>query len=224
MLTDELINYCLDIITNWGCRYTQASNKRWCQDKDDKAFDCSSLMITCLRHLGIKQADKMTYTGDMVTCKTDEQIERLTFDSKIVRPGDILVWHKNKNIGHTALYIGNGKIAEAKGTKWGLCISPYYSSNWQYILRVKETETKEVKTEMKTDNFRSLCKGDHGELVMILQAFLKGCVDNSIEVDGSYGSLTARAVEQMYINCGINPKSYIDGEGWKLIELTLNRC
>lgn len=210
---EKLINYICSIVNSGLYKYSQDGSKRW----GDGYYDCSSLMITGLRYIGIRQADKMTYTGNMITCKNDDQIENIPFNSSDVRTGDILLYHKNGNIGHTGLYIGNGKIAHAKSTRDGLVISSYYSTNWTNILRVKPDNNE-------SNNYKVLLsKGAKGYKVKKLQLFLKECVDSSIDIDGSYGNKTANAVYQMYINCNVSPRNYLDEQGQKFIDETERR-
>lgn len=52
-------------------------------------------------------------------------------DPKDIQPGDLLIFSHDggKTPAHVAMYIGNGKIIEAKGVKYGVCITNL-GSDW----------------------------------------------------------------------------------------------
>lgn len=80
-------------------------------------------------------------------CRISAQTPCTTTPQRKVRstpPGDpgLAVWHE----GHIGIYIGNGQVIHASGTKVGVVQTPIGSSGWThwlkipYITYIEETE------------------------------------------------------------------------------------
>lgn len=118
-------------------------------------YDCSSLVLTALKLSGISTGSA-SYTGDMLKpliangFTNVRATVNLSTGAGLVY-GDILLKPKTDTRGgHTAFYIGNGKIVQAqhdfdgvKGDLSGreLSIIDYYNSPWVYVLRYKSDTT-----------------------------------------------------------------------------------
>ena len=131
-------------------------------------YDCSSLVITSWETAGVKvKAAGATYTGNMkaafLKCNFSEVISAVDIKTgKGLQAGDVLLREGH----HTALYIGNGKIAHASinekgkisGGKVGdqtgkeICIRSYYNSTWNSILRYNEPIKPTIQKWVKPSN------------------------------------------------------------------------
>lgn len=103
---------------------------------------------------------------------------------------------------HIGVYIGNGKVVEARGTTSGVVETNLDGRGWThwcecpYILYINENENK-----MK--------KGAKGENVRLLQKILN-ILGKSLDEDGSFGGLTEKAVKEFQESNSIDPIGIID--------------
>lgn len=115
---------------------------RWGERGD---YDCSSLVITCLREAGL-ETGWATYTGNMRSSLTSYDFVWISDPSELQR-GDILL----NETYHTAIYLGNGMLANASGNEFGaatggepgdqtgreIWIRSYYDYPWNGVLRLR---------------------------------------------------------------------------------------
>ena len=134
---------------------------RWGEHGD---YDCSSAVITAWESAGVPvKSAGATYTGNMYSafkkCGFIDVSQSVNLKSGTgLSRGDVLLNRKS----HTAMYIGEGKIAQAsineKGTATGgtpgdqtgreFLIRSYYNYPWEYVLRFHEISGR---TNKKTD-------------------------------------------------------------------------
>ncbi len=81
-------------------------------------FDCSGLMIYAFAGVGISLPHYSGYQA--------KKGKRVPLSQK--RPGDMLFWASRGRIHHVALYIGNGRMVEAKQSGTDVMISPVRTS------------------------------------------------------------------------------------------------
>lgn len=144
-VSSSAVSFMTAIANDNSHGYDQAN--RWGPD-----YDCSSLVITAFKQAGVPLA--CTYTGNMYYDMLAKGFEDVTSRVNLVtgaglQPGDVLL-----NVAsHTALYIGNGQMAQASSNEFGgvtggktgdqttreINISPYRNFPWNYILRYKES-------------------------------------------------------------------------------------
>lgn len=109
-----------------------------------------------------------------------------------------VLWKK----GHVGIYVGGGKVAEAKGINYGTIISSILSTKWEYGLTFSwlDYTYKEAipsnEITYKTKNpykepTRELKKGQRGDDVKWLQWELNES-GSKLTVDGSFGNKTLR--------------------------------
>lgn len=145
----DAVKIAVDIANNNTHGYSQARRHSGID------YDCSSLVLYSLKSIGIN-VGSATYTGDMVKPLLNNGFINVIDSVNIVigsglQAGDILVKPKtNTKSGHTAFYIGNGKIVQANadydkklGDSSGreLIIQNYYNSGWKYVLRYTKNDS-----------------------------------------------------------------------------------
>lgn len=130
----------IDLCNDDSHGYSQAN--RWGPD-----YDCSSSIITALRQAGF-DVGGATYTGNMSSELCARGWTRLPADvGKEI--GDILL----NDVNHTALYVGDGRLAEFSqdldgrpGDSSGqeARVRGYYEFPWNCVLRWPEGINKKV--------------------------------------------------------------------------------
>mgnify|MGYP002552547149 CR=1 FL=1 len=135
-----------------GTTYYQPS---WVQVGVTYGFDCSSLVGCCYEQAGMGYMKGLTCS--MGTLQATAKAHGATFwryaDSGFTRakPGDIIMFANDgytvttSNMAtvkthHTAIYMGNGYIAEASGYKKGIIYSKYNLSKQAFFIRLPELD------------------------------------------------------------------------------------
>lgn len=192
----DAITWAIGIVEDPKHGYDQTN--RWSPD-----YDCSSFVIMAYENAGIKvKSAGATYTKNMESgfTKCGFQNVASTVDLKtgkgLVR-GDVLL----KAGYHTALYIGNDKIAHASlnehgqitGGKTGdqaneIRIQQYFFDNWDTVLRYEKA--KETTSATKPTN--NVAKGQKW-LNSNYEELLKSACGGLLSVDGNYGTKTRKA-------------------------------
>ena len=215
--------------------YDQA--KRWGPD-----FDCSSLVIQCYEQAGVPvKSAGASYTGDMrgafLRCGFADVTGGVDLKSGAgLLPGDVLL----NCVHHTAMYIGDGRVAQARinelGTVSGgkpgdqngseIAIRSYYNYPWDCVLRyaAEDNNVPANSSEIPTSStdkgdevkLRIIRKGDTGEDVKAAQILLIGRKYSSgvCGSDGDFGAATERAVENFQANHGLEPDGEIGPLTW----------
>ena len=135
-----------------GTTYYQPS---WVQTGVTYGFDCSSLVGCCYEKAGMSYMKGLTCS--MGTLQSTAKAHGATFwryaDSGFTRakPGDIIMFANTgytvttSNMAtvkthHTAIYMGNGYIAEASGYKKGIIYSKYNLNKQAFFIRLPELD------------------------------------------------------------------------------------
>lgn len=135
-----------------GTTYYQPS---WVQTGVTYGFDCSSLVGCCYEKAGMSYMKNLTCS--MGTLQSTAKAHGATFwryaDSGFTKakPGDIIMFANDgytvttSNMAtvrthHTAIYMGNGYIAEASGYKKGIIYSKYNLSKQAFFIRLPELD------------------------------------------------------------------------------------
>ena len=162
---------------------------RWGEKGD---YDCSSLVITSWQNAGVPvKADGASYTGNMYDVFLNRGFSDVTGTCNLasgsgMKRGDVLLNH----VHHTAMYLGNGQIAQAsinekgtvsggqpgdqrqlRGQKGEINICGYYNYPWNCVLRY-------------TENSKDADSGGHLS------------TEECLSVDGSFGPATVRRTQQ----------------------------
>lgn len=175
--------------------------KRWGPD-----YDCSSLVITAYEQAGVKvKTAGATYTGNMYAAFIRCGFKDITKDISLsvgasLRRGDVLL----NTSHHTAMYIGNGKLAEAaineKGGIYGgktgdqtgqeIRIRSYYNYPWGCVLRYPEVVEKKA---LDTEGYK---RGDKSRGVYALKCRLMA-LGYKMNDDHGFGAGTEKAVNSL---------------------------
>lgn len=206
--TETAVTWAIDIADDNSHGYSQQS--RWGLPD----YDCSSLVITAWELAGVPvKTNGATYTGNMRSVFLRTGFELVTDGT--LRRGDVLL----NELHHTALYIGAGKMVEARiselGTTYGtpgdqtgneIRVSAYRDYPWDCVLRytaeaAAEPEYDEPDAEQSDEMPIGIAlpvpkKGDSGDLVAAMQHLLLylGYRLPRYGADGEYGAETAAAV------------------------------
>lgn len=135
-LIDRMIYWC--VIVSLG--YDQSNRHDF---RDGGETDCSALVIRALQEAGF-DVGSATYTGNMRSNLTSKGW-KVVANNGAPQPGDILL----NDVNHVAVYIGNGKLAQASIDERGKIsggqggdqtgretnVSPYYNYPWNCYLR-----------------------------------------------------------------------------------------
>ena len=151
----EAVNIAIGIANDNHHGYSQARRNGGID------YDCSTVVLFSLKSVGIKTGSA-SYTGNMLRPLLDNgfidvkgSVDVSNGNGLLV--GDILLKPKTdlKN-GHTAFYIGNGKIVQANGDYDGklgdssgreITVQKYYNSGWKHVLRYTKDTPNEPLTE-----------------------------------------------------------------------------
>ena len=232
---EKYVNFMVKIAIDQSHGYSQDQDRRW----GSPDYDCSSLVISALEYAGIKaKSAGASFTGNMAAVLTNlgfsNVVKKVDLSSGSgMQRGDILMYHKYDNIGHTAVYQGSGKIVHARGKSYGSAAPgdqgteiqadcAYYNPGWQYVFRYKAAPvsgsgaTASTKTPKLKENYASTCvvtlrdlvPGSTGRYVKLAQYLLnkagfKGADGKKLSVDGEFGDNTAYAVTSLQKKVGM---------------------
>lgn len=208
---------------------------RWGEKGD---YDCSSLVITCLRFAGIDTGNA-TYTGNLKAELTKHGFEAIPYKKGIeLKRGDILLYDKynpntKKHDGHTLFYLGNKKIVQAsineKGTAIGgqpgdqtgkeISIGNFYeySKGWQDVLRYKESEVITVDVKLPQLQKGSKCPEVGTVQVLLNSLGFVGKNGKKLTVDHDFGANVEYAVKNFQKSKGIGQDGIVGAKTWPLL-------
>ena len=161
-----------------------------------RAFDCSGLIGACLNENGNPGFDT-TADGYRRKCAA--------IDRSQLQAGDLVFEYSNGKSGHVGIYIGGGKVIEARGRDYGVVETDLDKRKWKRYGRpdfmYTDGETKPVEPESGWTVSRLLKKTSplmKGDDVENLQKALigKGYSCGGTGADGEYGGNTESAVEK----------------------------
>ena len=230
-IPEKALQWAVGIANDQTHGYSQAN--RWGPD-----YDCSSLVLAAYKQAGV-DIGGATYTGNMnLLLKlgfTDvtKQINLATGAG--LQKGDILYYHKSGNIGHTAMYAGNGQIVHARGQSYGssktgdqgteIAVTAYYRGQWQHVYRYTGTNASADKPAGWID------PKNYYTVTAKMPLIRYGCVGSSVrlwqeligvDVDGEFGVKTQLATfgfqnnHDLEVDGEVGPKTW----GAALSELT----
>lgn len=201
--------------------YSQSS--RW----GNPDYDCSSFAISAYRNAGVPiDINRVNYTGNMSGLlnygfsDVTKKVNLATGNG--LQPGDIIYYHKSGNIGHAAIYIGNGKIVHARGASYGstkpgdqgteIAVAPYYRGNFDHVYRYTGGGTATQPAKKKRYNVTTTLPivkyGSVGRAVMVWQTIV------GVEADGEFGKNTNAATLQFQKANGLEQDAEVGSLTW----------
>lgn len=159
-----------------GTTYYQPS---WVQVGVTYGFDCSSMVGCCYEKAGIDYLKGTTCSGG--TLQANAKSHGATFwrykDSGITKckPGDIVMWANDgytvttTNMAtvrthHTAIYMGNGYIAEASGYKVGIVYHKRTLNNQVFFIRLNDLANSDTTTSVTVKEEYTNCFNERGTI------------------------------------------------------------
>lgn len=213
VLTETLLNQKLAQYPNNVCGYESFIRQNWL---GRRTTDCAGLIKSYLWYN--EGQNKIIYNSN-----TDVSANGMYNGAKekgtintIPEIQGICVWKK----GHIGIYIGNGQVIEAKGTKYGVVQTPLRgvgANSWTHWLKCPFIEYIE---ENKVD-YPLIKRGSKGEYVKTLQAILNRKGYNLV-VDGDFGLKTEKAIIDYQRKNGLQADGIVGKKTWtKLLEKTI---
>ena len=123
-LTEGVLRYALSKV---GCAYDQAQH--WNTTVD--IFDCSSLAYRTYREIGIDISNSGVYSAAEI-CREAAESGFIAYGD--LQPGDLIFYGGRDNgrylgIYHVAIYVGDGKMVEARGRSSGVVYCDVRTAN-----------------------------------------------------------------------------------------------
>lgn len=185
--------YSKELAEKWGAvkragkskSYFVTSCKRWF---GRRVVDCSGMIVEAFRAYDLDFGDKSAdYFYNSYT------VERGKIATLPEETG-LIVWKK----GHIGVYIGDGKVIEARGYKYGVVVSKLSTqkwTNWGRLKNVRYIEPAEPKPEFTRVLQYKARDIMRGEDVKALQKLLTKANQAPGQPDGSFGPKTRGAVK-----------------------------
>lgn len=146
------------------------------------------------------------------------------FYNKATEKGDIktipeIVGLAVQRKGHIGIYIGNGKVVEAKGFDYGVVITDLKGSSFTHWLKIPyityKTEAKPTGGDKKVSvTLTRLSKGSKGAEVLSLQALLNAKNNAGLKLDGDFGNATEKASIAYMKKMGLEPDGIVGTGTW----------
>lgn len=158
-----------------------------------RCWDCSGLWVWIFKLYGMSiYHGSNTIWKQYCTAKGEIKNGRKESGEAILPGSAVFLYRKaDNNRHHIGVYVGNGRVIEAKGTINGVVMSDI--SKWDEWGEIKGVDyTGEVVIDVAT-TIRAGCKGD---AVKRLQEQLNMLGFNCGEADGSFGNKTLQAVKE----------------------------
>ena len=181
-MVEKAVTWAIGIANDNSHGYSQSN--RW----GNPDYDCSSFVISAFEQAGIPlKTNGATYTGDMKQVCLNTGFEEVSWGGSVgvLKRGDILL----NEAKHTAIYIGDGKLVHASGTKGHpesgdqngdeVCVRDFYNYPWDCVLRYKI---------VAQDFSGTIENGGYSSQYVEVVKSLEGYVDHWY--DDGYGNLT----------------------------------
>ena len=196
--------------------------------------DCSGLFSWAFKQLGGYMYHGSNTMWDKYCSAKGELSNGKRTDGKTLRPGTaVFTYNKTKkNRGHVGLYIGDGWVIEAQGTKAGVVKSSITLAKWVEWGELKGVDygadsssngdsaaSTPANNVLPVDAEPTLKMGMKGEYVTILQTKLKnkGYDLGKYGVDGSFGNATLAAVKAFQKDHGLTVDGIVGANTWKAL-------
>lgn len=163
-----------------------------------RVADCSGLFVWAYDELGYDIFHGSNTIFNKHTSKTGA-----VYGEVEILPGTAVFQVSNGRRTHIGLYVGGGKVIEARGTRSGVIESDL--SEWDEWGMLSAVDYTDMAPDVIITGIKTLRRGDSGLSVKDLQEQLiaLGYDVGSKGADGVYGSRTAAAVEEFQSKNGL---------------------
>ena len=162
-----------------------------------RVADCSGLFVWAYGELG----EKIFHGSNTIFNKHTSKTGMLYGEVEIL-PGAAVFQVTEGRRTHSGLYVGDGKVIEAHGTRSGVIESDL--SDWDEWGTLAAVDYSGVEPDRVTlDSLKALRKGDSGLTVSWLQELLLAAGHDLGKADGVFGSKTKAAVEDFQRKHGL---------------------
>ena len=185
--------------------------------------DCSGLFAWAFKKLG----GYMYHGSDTMFRKYTTSSGKLSkgnrTDGQGLKPGTaVFTWkEKEGKYGHVGLYIGDGKVIEAKGTKEGVVKSNVTEDRWTHWGELKGVNYSDTPAPAPIPETKpTLRRGSKGKYVTLAQTELinKGYSCGSTGADGDFGKNTEAAVKAFQKDHGLTVDGVIGQNTWNALD------
>ena len=179
-----------------------------------RVWDCSGLIMWAFAQCGIKGVyhGSNTQWAKFTNVKGKLKNGKPT-DGHELRPGSgVFLCDENNSRHHVGLYIGNGKVIEARGTYYGVVMTDV--SRWDEWAEWKDVDYEGA---MPVAVKAILKRGDKGEDVLQLQHLLNLKMYNAGVEDGIFGKNTEAAVKLLQADYGLKVDGIVGKDTWAVL-------
>lgn len=216
----------------WGGTWTQAKQNAASREMTVKygskwighrVADCSGLFRWAYSELGEAIAHGSNSIFDRYCSAKGTLKNGKRTDGADLLPGTAVFTGDAKEHGHIGLYIGNGKVIEAAGTRQGVIKSDVTDSKWTYWGELKAVDYGYPVSSPSTPptvERPTLRRGDKGDAVILLQSELirLGYPLPKYGVDGDFGKETEMAVKQFQQDNRLTADGVVGPKTWKALD------
>lgn len=187
--------------------------------------DCSGLFAWSFEQLGgkIAHGSNSIYVS---YCKSKGKLNQgKRADGKTLLPGTAVFVYNGSRYSHIGLYIGDGWVIEAKGTKAGVIKTPVSDKKWTNWGELKDVSydaapAEDPGKEEPVEDKPTLRRGSKGKWVTTVQTMLKnkGYDLGPCGVDGDFGKATEKAVKEFQADHGLDPDGVVGPKTYDALE------
>lgn len=183
--------------------------------------DCSGLFRWAFKQFGIAISHSSNTLWKSYCSSKGSLSKGKRTDGKPLLDGTAVFVNKNGNRTHIGLYVGDGRVIEASGTKVGVIESKITDSKWNEWGELKNVDYSKDDDQKGDDDpvayvKPTLRKGSKGEYVTLLQTKLLqlGYDIGKYGVDGDFGSATEKAVKAFQKAHGLTQDGVVGTRTW----------
>lgn len=216
----------------WGGTWTQAKQNAASREMTVKygskwighrVADCSGLFRWAYSELGEAIAHGSNSIFDRYCSAKGTLKNGKRTDGADLLPGTAVFTGDAKEHGHIGLYIGNGKVIEAAGTRQGVIKSDVTDNKWTYWGELKAVDYGYPVSSPSTPptvERPTLRRGDKGDAVILLQSELirLGYPLPKYGIDGDFGKETEMAVKQFQQDNRLTADGVVGPKTWKALD------
>lgn len=181
--------------------------------------DCSGLFTWAFKQLGgsMYHGSNTMYNR----CCTDhgELKKGARTDGKALKPGTaVFVWD-GSTYSHVGLFIGDGTVIEAQGTKAGVTTTKLTASKWTYWGELQGVDYDGTVSESASSH-PLIRRGNKGDAVIELQSKLAklGYYLGKCGVDGDFGKDTEKAVKEFQEDHKLTVDGVVGRDTWEALD------